>query len=86
MKWKSPLSATLCQGEQTYYRKGTTNIRQLKQICGFLLALTVVVKDFTLLNHNVFITKIKLLTRVQDDCVKLPYAYELFLYVTCVDL
>ncbi len=78
MKWKSPLSASLCQDEQNYYRTGTTNIRQLKQICGFLLTRTVVVYDFTLLNHNAIITKIQMLTRVQVDCVKLPYAYELF--------
>ncbi len=61
-------------------------IRQLKQICGFLLTLTVVVYDFAQLYHNAFITQIQLLTRVQVDFVKLPYAYELFLYVTCVDL
>ncbi len=42
--------------------------------------------EFTLLNHSAFIVKIEQLTRVQVDCVKLPYAYELVLYVTCVDL
>ncbi len=81
-----PSSASFCQMEQTYYRRGTTNIRHLKQTCGFLLTLTVVVYDFTLLNHNAFIAKIQLLTRVQVDNVKLLYAHELFLYITCVDL
>ncbi len=86
MKWKPPLSASLCQGEQNNYSTGTTNIRQLEQICSFLLTFTVVVYDLSLLNYNAFIAKIQLLTRVQVDCVKLPYAYELFLYVTWGDL
>ncbi len=48
-----------------------------------LLRLTVALYDFTLFNPYVFVSHIQLLTRVQVDCVKLPYAYELFfqLYV-----